>query len=137
MLISAVCSDPVLARFIVIIKNGLSLIQVIVPILLIVAGSVELLKLVLNPDDKNGTKAIANSFAAAVIVFFLPYVVNLTMSIVSSTNNNKTAYGIYDTETKKTSRFDISSCWTAAEKENADNAMDSANDKVSSSVKES
>lgn len=133
MLIGAVCSDPVLARFIGLIKNGLSLIQVIVPILLVVAGSVELLKMLLNPDDKNGGKNIANSFAAAVIVFFLPYIVNLSMSIVSSTGE----FGVYDNTKKRTSTFDISTCWTDAERENEDNAMDSTNDKTTTSIKES
>lgn len=134
MLIGAVCSDAVLAKFISIMKNGLSIIQILVPILLILEGTIQLIKMMINPDDKNNSKAIGNTFAAAIIILFLPGIMNLVMSIISSTGE----YGkVYDSSSKKNVVFDISSCWTDAASVSGDSSMDSANDKSSKSVSKS
>ncbi len=132
MLIGAICSDPILARFIGIIKNGMTLIQIVVPIILLVAGTIQFLKLMLNPDNQNETKAVANSFAAAVIVFFIPVIVNLVMSILATAN-----VGVYDEDQKKTVTFDVSSCWSEAKTVSGDSSMNSANDKSNKSIADS
>ncbi len=78
------CSDPGLARILLTVKNILTLIQIIVPIVLIVIGSIHLFQLMVNPDDKKRPKKIINSFIAAAIIFFIPMLVNVVMYMIGS-----------------------------------------------------
>lgn len=118
LLQSEICSDFVLATILSIIRKSLNIIQVIVPILLILSGTIQFMKMVLNPDDdRNGKKSFINSIMAAVIVFFLPTLINLTMSILNETGE----VGIKTD--KKRYALNLSSCWTAVE--NTQSEMDS------------
>lgn len=83
------CNDYGIAIFLNIIKNAIEVIQIIVPVILIGASMIELFKMVTspNPEDKTGVKSITNKFVAAAIVFFLPIIVNLTISIVGEGAN--------------------------------------------------
>ena len=77
------CSDAAMALFIVIIKRGFAILQVIVPIILISMTGSAFSQLMINPDDENRKKVqktIMNRFAAAIIVFFLPYLISLVIS---------------------------------------------------------
>lgn len=113
-----ICSDFVLATILSIVRRGLNLIQVIVPIILIVSGTLQFVKLMLNPDnDKKGLKAFFNSIMAACIIFFLPATINIVMSII----NESGKVGI--TDDQYLTVFNLSSCWTAAENTQAE--MDS------------
>mgnify|MGYP007070252740 CR=1 FL=1 len=89
------CTDSSLQTTFSIIKRIVLLIQVIVPILLIVFAIISLIKLVKNPEEKNGIKKIINQFLAAAIIFFIPLLVDVTMNMVG----------------EKTT---ISSCWSNA-----------------------
>ena len=104
-----VCNDYILGNIIDIIKKTMNLLGIIVPILLIVGGTINLSKAVLNPDDKKAMKSVVNCFASAVIVFLLPFLVNTTMKIISVANDNKTKIGINENGTTQT--FSISECW--------------------------
>lgn len=73
------CNDSGMRSIMLFIKNTLTLIQIIVPILLIVMGSINLVKIVKNPDDKKGLSRVKNSFIAAIIVFFIPVFLNVLM----------------------------------------------------------
>lgn len=104
-----ICSDFVLASILSIVKRILDLVQLVVPIILIVSGSLQLAKLMLNPDnDKKGLKAVTNSFMAALIVFFLPAIITLTMNVI----NESGEAGI--TDDSNLTVLNLSSCWTAA-----------------------
>lgn len=82
------------------IKNGvLPIIQIGIPIMLIVMGSIDLGKAVLSSDDKEikgATGKLIKRAIAAVAVFFVALLVNLVMGWISDTNS--------DTES-------WSSCW--------------------------
>jgi hypothetical protein len=78
------CSDPGLARILLAVKNMLSLIQIIAPIVLLIMASINLFQLMMSPDDKKKVKRIINSFIAAAVLFFIPMLVNVVMSIVGS-----------------------------------------------------
>lgn len=78
------CNDAGLKSIMVFIKNALTLIQIVVPILLIVMGSINLAKVMKNPDDKKGLSRIKNSFIAAIIVFFIPVFLNALMYALGS-----------------------------------------------------
>lgn len=96
--ISSCCSDYGLATYLYIIKQFLNIIHLAVPIILIVMASYGLIKLMLDPDDKNKAKSrsLMNQFKMAVIVFLIPYIVNLVIGLLPDT-------------------FEISGCWKAAD----------------------
>lgn len=91
------CSDYGMAVYLNIIQNALKIIQVIVPIILIVMGTVQLIKLMTSPEDKGGKgkKSFLNKFVAATLVFLLPFIVNLIIGLMSDS-------------------FEIASCWENA-----------------------
>lgn len=125
----SICADYTLATILSIVKRALTLIQIIVPIILILSGIMQFTKLMLNPDkDKKGPKVFFNSILAAAIIFFLPLIINLTMNII---NINYEA-GIVKDDT--ITAFDISNCWEAVDQ--MQNEMDSAKETTSSTIKE-
>ena len=79
-LINSCCSDYGLAKTLSVFSNILTLIQIIVPILLIVMAAVNIFQLVYNPDDKKSIKKVINKFIAAAVVFFIPVIVNAFLS---------------------------------------------------------
>ena len=89
------CNDSTLLGILSVLKMFLILIQFIVPILLIVFASLSFIKLVKDPEEKNGIKKIINQFLAAAIIFFIPVIVNILMSILGETTK-------------------LSSCWNNA-----------------------
>lgn len=77
------CSDPGLSKILSIIRSLFVIIQVVVPIILIVMGTIQLIKMISNPDDKKSVKSLYNKFIAAAIVFLLPSIVNLSLNTIS------------------------------------------------------
>ncbi len=121
ILANEICDDYVLASILTIVRRFLDLIQMVVPIILLVAGVWQFVKLMLNPDDdKKGKKKLVNSFMSAIIVFFIPVVINLTMDLV-------TEYGDVGIGTSGTIvSLNISSCWTSVREKQ--DIMDSVRD---------
>ena len=105
-----VCSDYALMPILLFVKNTLTIIQIVVPIILIIMASVKLIELVRKPDNKDGMKKIKNIFLAAVIVFFIPLFVNILFQLLGSNTtlsdcwNNasfKTTTQYFEIESKK------------------------------------
>lgn len=90
------CSSPILARILNLIKTSLNIIQIIGPILAMIALVLNFTKLTTNPDEKKYKKGLINSLIATVMLFLLPAIINLTMSLLGNT-------------------FTISSCWNNLE----------------------
>ena len=91
MLFMDACSD--LAPFISLVKNGIMpIIQIGIPILLIVMGSIDLGKAVMASDDKEikaaTTKLVKRAIAAAA-VFFVVAIVNLLMNVIAGNSEGK------------------------------------------------
>ena len=82
------CNDAGLLSFFSITKNILILIQTLVPILLMIAGAIQLFKMMMDPENKKGLPSIRNKFIAAAIVFFVPVIVNALLGIVTDSNSN-------------------------------------------------
>ena len=76
------CNDTTLSVILSIVKNIVTLIQIFVPILLIVFAIISFIKLVKNKERKNSAKKIINQFLAAVIIFFIPMVVDVIMGLL-------------------------------------------------------
>ncbi len=96
------CKDPILARSLSLIHTAFKIIAIIVPILLIVSASISVASMMMNPEQKNGTKKIVTKFAAAVIIFFLPLITDIVMSWLPGDS------------------FSISACWNAADEASKD-----------------
>lgn len=76
-----VCNDVALAGILKAFKNVLMLIQIIGPILCIVGLVVLFIRLMHNPDEKNGYKKIINCVLALVLTFSVPILVNAVVKI--------------------------------------------------------
>lgn len=91
------CSSPALGIVLNSLRKILNIIQIIVPIVLIVALTIHIIGLMSNPDDKKLPKKIQNTAIAAVIIFVIPILVNATMGLLDNT-------------------FTISACWNSTYK---------------------
>lgn len=76
------CNDPALSSFLASVKNIMLLIQIIVPCVLVIAATVEFVRLSINPEDKKGFRNILNKVIAAIIVFLIPVLINVVMGVV-------------------------------------------------------
>lgn len=92
--------DAVLSEFINGVHNFINILHLVGPILLILALVISFGKGVLNPEtfDKKGSKTYINSIIAAVVLFMLPYIINVSVNIIDPDGN-----------------FSITSCWKLAE----------------------
>jgi hypothetical protein len=86
MLMLAVdCSDPNLAKILGLIKKIVELIQILVPIGLILMGSIDFGKAVISSNEdtiKKEQKKFISRCIAAVLVFLVVVIVNFVMSFV-------------------------------------------------------
>lgn len=94
--VSSCCSDYGIAMYLYIMKNALTIIQIVIPILLLVMATIQMIKMMASPDDKKSPKALLNKFIAALVVFFIPFIVNVVLSIIPDS-------------------FELSACWESAE----------------------
>lgn len=89
------CSSNILVVLLSVAKRVFQMIQIIVPILLILGSTIHLVKRVNNPDMKNGTKNFINMYIAAIIVFFLPVIVDAALGLLPNS-------------------FSVTACWKKA-----------------------
>ena len=109
-ILSAICSDYALASVLGIIKRIITILQIVVPIFLIIGGSITFSKALINPDDgPKAKKNFLNAIASAAIVFLMPFLINSIMAIISAYGD----VGITDSNGNNTA-FNISSCWSNA-----------------------
>ena len=94
------CSSKELSSILTITKRVLNIIQIIGPILLIIAIVMHLIKLMSNPDDKKLVPKIRNSIIAAIVIFFIPMMINVIMGMLDDS-------------------FSITACWNSAEEYNS------------------
>ena len=73
------------------IKAILNIIRIIVPIGLVGYTVFEVVKKVINPDDKDFMKHVTNRIIAAVVVFFVPLIVSLTLKVIDIASGNTDA----------------------------------------------
>ena len=93
------CTQQDMAMVMKIVKNILNIIHIVAPILLIISLAIYLTQLVMNPDNKKLLPTIRNSFIAAIILFFIPTIVDAGMAMISND-------------------YTISACWNETKEEN-------------------
>lgn len=84
-MVTSTCSNVALASVLSIAKKIIFLIQLFVPLILIISGTIGFIKLTSNPEDKKGMKSLINRFLAAIVVFFVPVLMNATMGLLGET----------------------------------------------------
>lgn len=81
------CSSAGLAMLMQVVKRTLSIIRIVAPIILLISLAMNLSKLMSNPDNKKLLPKIRNSAIAAVVIFFIPTIVNAAMAMLSNDYN--------------------------------------------------
>lgn len=89
------CSNTALVGFLSILKRIIDIIQFVVPIILIITGTIQFIQMTINPDLKDGFKKILNKLIAVIIIFLLPSIVDVFLNVASG-------------------NFTIASCWQQA-----------------------
>ncbi len=117
--LNVVCSDYALAHILQIIQRIISIIRTIVPIFLIVGGTIVFVKYVFDPDNKKLLKSFFTAIASTVIIILFPFIINVIMAIIS------TYGGVGVRENGSNVAFNVSNCWRSAGIE--ESVMDSAN----------
>ncbi|MBP5684204.1 MAG: hypothetical protein J6X02_02985 [Bacilli bacterium] len=96
------------------IKSILNIIRWVVPIGLILFTTYEVIKKVINPDEKDPMKHIVNRIIAAVVVFFVPVFVRFALKIIDIGAGNDNA-----------SKMGLGKCWDMAYKEEVNERISS------------
>ena len=91
---ASTCGDSALAMVLKSVRNILTLVQIIAPILLMIMATVELVQLIRDPEDKKKLKKVQNSAIAAIVIFFIPTLINVVMNMLGNS-------------------FTISECWNS------------------------
>ena len=117
--LNVVCSDYALAHILQIIQKIISIIRTIVPIFLIVGGTIVFVKYIFDPDNKKLLKSFFFFFSSTVIIILFPFIINVVMAIIS------TYGGVGVRENGSNVAFNVSNCWRSAGIE--ESVMDSAN----------
>ena len=110
----AVCDNAATAETILIIKNILTIIRYVVPVILIVMSMFQIVKNVTSDsvDNEKMMSSLSKKIIAAVIVFLVPTIVSIAMSIAEGINLTQ------------------NDCWTKASKEYVQQLKNEENDKV-------
>lgn len=91
MLLNFLDCDPNLEPIVKFVKGIFKLIQFVIPIGLIIMGSIDLGKAVLSSDDKEikqATSKLIKRAIAAVAIFFIVLLVELVMGLISDANTD-------------------------------------------------
>lgn len=90
--LAAVCGSYAVATLLSVFKRALNLIQMIGPIVGIIALIINFTKLMITPDEKKLKNVIRNWAIAIIMLFLIPTCVNLVMRLFDDT-------------------FTVSKCW--------------------------
>lgn len=94
MFFLAICEEPAILNLILFIKSILEIVGIIIPIVLIVMVTIDLVKIIMDASDKtikNTSKSMLNRLMAAVIIFFVPVIVNVIMNMIEQDEVQNTA----------------------------------------------
>jgi hypothetical protein len=75
------CSNSTLISILSVTKRILNIVQFIVPIVLIIAGTIQMVQLTVNPDLKDGFRKVLNKLIAALIIFLIPTIVDVFLGM--------------------------------------------------------
>ena len=100
------CSQAGVQEVFNIIRGVLNVLRIVVPILLIVMTTMDVIKKVINPEDKEGQKKIMNRALAALIVFLIPSFIKITFRVID--------WGLGYSGSYNEAESGLSACWSGA-----------------------
>lgn len=109
------CESPALGNLLIILKNILTLIQIIGPLLLIIFLVITLTKLISNPDEKKYKKNIKNELLGILFLFAVPIIINAFMLMLDDS-------------------LSIAKCWNNAKKYSSNSTYKNTNDNKKNKV---
>ena len=80
-----ICNDQDMVKIFEVVNSIFTIIQIVVPILLIIMGSIDLMKAVMagkEDEIKKGQSTFIKRAIAAVIVFFIPLIVSVVLGLL-------------------------------------------------------
>lgn len=92
--LNSACSDYAVANSLNLLYKIFKMICVIVPIILVVFASINMGKLMINPDDKNGIGGVAKRIIAAIIVFMIPNFLDIVVHFNTLTDTTNTNFNV-------------------------------------------
>ncbi len=99
------CRDPALARTISFLHHVFTIVCIVVPILLIVFVTLDVIQLIGNPENKKKQGNIPKKIIAAILIFLVPSFLNIVINFIRES----------DIENKTALIFDIARCWEEAD----------------------
>ena len=97
------CSETGVQNAFHLIKTVLEVLRIVVPIGLIVMTTLDIVKKVINPDEKDGQKKIMTRAIAAIIVFFIPTIITIVFRLIDIGKGTSGSYN--------ESQSSLSACW--------------------------
>ena len=85
------------------IKSLLDILRYAIPIILIVMTSLDIIKKVINPEDKEGQKKIMIRLIAAVIIFTIPIFIKIVFRVIDWGSGRDGSY--------ENAQSGLSRCW--------------------------
>ena len=85
--IGSCCGNAAIVGVLDITRKIFSLLQIIVPMALIIGGTVQFVRLSINPEMKNGNRQLLNKLMAAILVFATPYIIDAILTTVPNSYN--------------------------------------------------
>ena len=76
------CGKCGVQKIMYLVRTLIDIIRWVVPIGLVIMTSLDVVKKVINPDDKEGQKKIMHRVIAAIVVFFIPLFMRLILGLV-------------------------------------------------------
>lgn len=92
--LNSACSDYAVASSLNLLYTIFKMICVIVPIILIVFASINMGKLMINPDDKKGIGNIAKKIMAAIIIFIVPNFLDIVVHFNTLSDTTETNFSV-------------------------------------------
>lgn len=97
------CSQAGVKGVLDMVRTIVDIIRIIVPIVLILMTSLDIMKKVIDPEDKDGQKKIMIRAIAALIIFLIPVMIRITFKLIDW---GRGVNGSYDNAESGLSR-----CW--------------------------
>lgn len=86
------CNSATLSTILPIVKNVMLVIQILVPVALLIAFTIQFVQMTINPEQKDGFRKILNKLIAAIIVFVIPILINVVMGLVGEKTEFSTCW---------------------------------------------
>lgn len=95
------CTNPRIKTMFKIGGTFIYIMKVLIPVVIIVLGSVDLFKAFLSGDEKDvstATQSLIKRFVIGIVIFFVPTVIKTIFNIVDGSKEDKTSGWIFDSE---------------------------------------